>query len=196
MPFIWTAWEFLYHQTAFSFGAIRLGYTQVEMLWLIQFADITGVDGVKFWLVLVNIAVFVFLDKQFADENKKIKFADFINAKVVLPLILFVLPLAYSAFIFLKPQIKEISVFAIQPNVSPLIEMTPKRAIDIFAKSMVMTSKAVKTEKPDLILWHESRRSISAFVGRGGERLSGKTNKKMGRAASDRNYRSQELRAG
>lgn len=157
LPFVWTAWEFWYHQTAFSFGAIRLGYTQAEMLWLIQFADITGVDGVTFWLVLVNIAVFVFLDKQFSVENKQIKFADFVNAKAVLPIVLFVLPLAYSAFVFLKPQpqSKEISVIAIQPNVSPLIEMTPKRAIDVFAKSMAMTDKAVKTEKPDLILWHE-----------------------------------------
>ena len=157
LPFVWTAWEWIYHQSAFSVGTIRLGYTQAEMLWLIQYADITGVDGVTCWLILVNIAVFRFVDEQFSGENYQFKFADLLSAKAVAPIILFALPLAYTAFVFLKPPppSKEITILAIQPNVSPLLEITPKRKINMFAEQMAMTDKAVKTEKPDLIVWHE-----------------------------------------
>ncbi|MBS1795324.1 MAG: hypothetical protein JSS81_15820, partial [Acidobacteria bacterium] len=70
LPFVWTGWEWLYHLTPFSFGAVRLGYTQADLLWLIQYADLTGVEGVTFWLVLVNVAIFLILDARKGEEEK------------------------------------------------------------------------------------------------------------------------------
>jgi apolipoprotein N-acyltransferase len=157
LPFFWTAWEWLYHSTEFSFGAVRIGYTQAEMLWLIQFADITGVEGLTYWLILVNVALFVFIERQFACENKEINLRSVFNRSAAPLIVLFVLPLAYTAFVFLKPQpdAREISVLAVQPNVSPFVEYTPRQMTEIFGKQLALTDRALKTDAPDLILWHE-----------------------------------------
>ncbi len=158
LPFVWTSWEWLYHQTEFSFGAVRLGYTQADMLWLIQYADTTGVEGVTFWLVLLNVALFVFVERQFGGgANNKFNRSAFFNRRAILPAALFALPLAYAAYVFLKPQppAKEITVLAVQPNVSPFVEYSPKRMTEIFGKQLALTDRAVKTESPDLIVWHE-----------------------------------------
>ena len=116
LPPIWTAWEWIYHSTEFSFGAVRQGYSQSELLWLIQFADITSVDGVTFWLISLNVSIFLLFEK--LAERTEIT-TNFNRQKVlsaapeaVFVLILFVLPLGYSAFVFLKsqPAEEEISI--------------------------------------------------------------------------------------
>ncbi len=157
LPFFWTAWEWLYHQTEFSFGAVRLGYTQSDLLWLIQYADLTGVEGVTFWLVLLNVALFVLVEKHFSGAKVKFNRSAFLNRDAVAPLLLLVLPLFYAAFVFLKPSPpeQEITILAVQPNISPFADYSPKNLPDIFGKQLALTDKAVKTNAPDLILWHE-----------------------------------------
>ena len=119
LPFFWTAWEWLYHQTEFSFGAVRLGYTQADLIWLIQYADLTGVQGVTFWLVLLNVALFVLVEKHFSGANVKFNRSAFLSRDAAAPLLLLVLPLFYGAFVFLKPSPseKEITILAVQPNI-------------------------------------------------------------------------------
>jgi len=59
--------------------------------------------------------------------------------------------------VFWKQQAEgeEISILAVQPNVSPFVEYTPRHMTQIFGKQLALTDRAVKTEAPDLILWHE-----------------------------------------
>ena len=163
LPFIWTAWEWLYHSTELSFGAVRLGYSQADMLWLIQYADITGVDGVTFWIVLVNVLLF-FTIERIRGEVERGKMGEGTNFprhlfscfSLVL-FSLFALPLGYSAFVFSKPQTdeKEISVVAIQPNISPLADYSEKNLPEFFGKQLALTDKALKSDAPDLIIWNE-----------------------------------------
>ncbi len=158
LPFFWTAWEWLYHQTEFSFGAVRLGYTQSDLIWLIQYADLTGVEGVTFWLVLLNVALFVLIEKHFSGANVKFNRSAFLNRDAVAPLLLLVLPLIYATFVFLKPPPpeQEITILAVQPNISPFADYSAKNLPDIFGKQLALTDKALKNESaPDLILWHE-----------------------------------------
>ena len=164
LPFFWTAWEWLYHLTPFSFGAVRLGYTQSDLLWLIQYADLTGVEGVTFWLVAVNVLIFFVIESRRGEEKKgkrenshRYFFLLPFSSSPFLLFSLFALPLAYSAFVFFKPQPleKEISVVAIQPNISPLTDYSPKNLPNIFGKQLALTDKALKTDAPDLILWNE-----------------------------------------
>lgn len=161
LPFIWTAWEWIYHSTEFSFGAVRQGYLQADMLWLIQFADITSVAGVTFWLILLNVSVFLLFEK-IAESTAVTPNFDRRKLRRVLPeaifvLTLFVLPLGYSAFVFWQPQAEgeKISILAVQPNVSPFVEYTPRQMTQIFGKQLALTDRAVRTDAPDLILWHE-----------------------------------------
>ncbi len=157
LPFVWTAWEWLYHLTEFSFGAVRLGYTQADLIWIIQFADITGAEGVTFWLVLLDVALFVFIEKQLSNTNAKFNLATLLTKNALPAVLLFVLPLGYAAFVFLKtqPPEKEITVFAVQPNISPFADYSEKNLPNIFGKQLALTSKALKNETLDLILWNE-----------------------------------------
>ncbi len=161
LPFFWTAWEWLYHLTPLSFGAVRLGYTQSDLLWLIQYADLTGVQGVTFWLILVNVAIYLLAAK--LTESIEVT-PNFNRRKLlrVLPesiftLTLFALPLVYAAFTFLKPQDleREISIAAVQPNISPLADYSQKNLPNIFGKQLALTDKVLKADAPDLILWNE-----------------------------------------
>lgn len=162
LPFVWTAWEWLYHLTEFSFGAVRLSYTQADLLWLIQYADLTGVEGVTFWLVAVNVAVYLLLAK-FSELMAITPRLNKRKLRRALPeagfiLILFAAPLAYAAYVFWTPQPEEkrISILAVQPNVSPLADYSAENLPDIFGKQLALTDQAVKKYgAPDLILWNE-----------------------------------------
>jgi apolipoprotein N-acyltransferase len=56
-PVVWTAWEWLYHQSEGSIGWMSMGPSQSNLYLLVQYVDITGVWGVTFWLVLFNVLV-------------------------------------------------------------------------------------------------------------------------------------------
>ena len=162
LPFAWTAWEWLYHQTEFSFGAVRLGYTQADFIWLIQYADLTGVEGVTFWLVLLNVAFYLLFEKLAESTaitpNLNWRKLSRSAPQAIFTVTLLVLPLFYAAFVFLKPSPpeREITIFAVQPNISPLADYSPKNLPDIFGKQLALTDKALKNEAaPDLILWNE-----------------------------------------
>jgi len=57
-PFIWVALEYTRAHILTGFPWASLGYTQYRTLPLIQIADITGVYGVSFLIVLVNLFLF------------------------------------------------------------------------------------------------------------------------------------------
>ena len=50
LPFVWTLTDWLSHITPHGLQVYLLPYTQANNTWLIQFADITGMWGVGFWV--------------------------------------------------------------------------------------------------------------------------------------------------
>ena len=54
----WVALEFIRDHLFTGFGWVMLGHSQYKNLWLIQIADKTGVYGVSFLVVLVNLLIF------------------------------------------------------------------------------------------------------------------------------------------
>lgn len=56
-PCIWAALELLRNYFITGFPWALLGYSQYELLEIIQIADITGVYGVSFLIVMSNIAI-------------------------------------------------------------------------------------------------------------------------------------------
>ena len=55
---VWVALEFIRAHLFTGFGWVMLGHSQYKNLWLIQIADTTGVYGVSFLVVLVNLLIF------------------------------------------------------------------------------------------------------------------------------------------
>jgi len=61
VPFFWVALEYSRSLTQFAFPWELLGYSQYLKLPLIQIADITGVYGISWLIVLFNVAIVCFL---------------------------------------------------------------------------------------------------------------------------------------
>ena len=57
LPAVWVVIEWLKSQTSFGVLGAALGYSQYRMVPLIQIADITGVYGVSFLIIIVNTAI-------------------------------------------------------------------------------------------------------------------------------------------
>lgn len=57
-PFLWVVTEYLKSTVITGFPWENLGYSQVKNFYLIQIADITGVAGLSFLIVLLNVSIF------------------------------------------------------------------------------------------------------------------------------------------
>ncbi len=122
-PFIWISFEYLHSITQFSFPWLTLGNTQTYNLSKIQFIEYTGVHGLSFWICVIGILVFYFIEKQ-----RVAKWRDFTTKTYILIItiiILYLLPDAYT-FIMKSPAKYtnaftdgEINIGVIQPNSDP-----------------------------------------------------------------------------
>ena len=59
MPFAWATMEWLRSFGPLGFPWANLAITQTKFLPLVQIADTTGLEGVAFWLILLNILVYI-----------------------------------------------------------------------------------------------------------------------------------------
>ncbi len=63
-PVLWVGLEYCKSQLLTGFPWENLGYSQYLNLYLIQFADILGVCGLSFLIILVNVALFEIINKR------------------------------------------------------------------------------------------------------------------------------------
>lgn len=164
-PVMWTAGEWLYHQSEGSFGWLAMGVTQSNMTWLVQYVDLTGVWGITFWLVLFNVLLVRAIEdwqilKGHIEAGQVAK--RFLIRRLAFTcagMILF--PLAYSAYVFAKgadaqsPDAGEVSILLVQPNVDPWQRMDDRATAKTLTKTVLLTNSALGETKPDLIIWPE-----------------------------------------
>lgn len=167
-PFVWTAWDWLYHRSEGSFGWLPLGVTQSNLYWLVQYVDVTGVWGVTFWLVLFNVLVVS------AAEGRPAAGGSAAAGRAAAKLLTFRLaaacalmlavPLAYSAYVFTRPApgtaegASELSVLLVQPNVNPWQKLSDESRPAVLRKTIALTNRALAgpAEGPDLVIWPET----------------------------------------
>ncbi|ROL61388.1 apolipoprotein N-acyltransferase [Bacteroidetes/Chlorobi group bacterium ChocPot_Mid] len=127
-PFIWTAFEWLHSLGELNYPWLTIGYTQAYNIVWLQFADISGIWGVSFIIILINSL----LARLFINENslqfsllncQKVKGIKFIFLSVVL-LILF--PYIYGIFRInefehskIIKKNKNVKIGIVQPNINP-----------------------------------------------------------------------------
>jgi apolipoprotein N-acyltransferase len=118
-PFVWTTCEWLYALGEFAFPWLTVGNTQTYALNKIQFIDLTGVYGVSFWILTLNILVY-FIVKRTDSLNLKVIWGK--NYIIILLILgLFFLPDVYSIF-ELKNNYeseRQLNIGIIQPNIDP-----------------------------------------------------------------------------
>lgn len=148
IPFLWVGMEYLRSLGEIGFPWLYLAYTQTYYLELIQYASFTGVWGVSFWIVWLN--VFVFLCIKNLQNLKKVSFLFFLF------LIFLIVPYLYGKGVIPNPvQKKDIRIALLQGNIPPDVKWDPD-SLDYNFEVYTMMSQEAASKKVDLIVWPET----------------------------------------
>ncbi len=154
-PFLWVAFEYLHSLTEISFPWLILGNTQTYDLAIIQFASFTGVYGISFWLLWLNVLGFLLIAKIISKEWKP-----FSNKSILLLLgilILYFLPKVYGTFILKHNSFSRyniVHVAVIQPNIDPF-EKWSGNPDEPLTRIQQQTNE-VGNKSVDLVIWPET----------------------------------------
>lgn len=148
-PFLWTGLELIAGSGVLGFPWLSLSNTQTQFPVLIQYASITGMYGVTFWVVLANVIVF----NGVRAWQKKISIHKWISALAVL----LIIPMLHGVIVTpSKPSAeKRVKVSLVQGNIDPYKKWTPSFIDSNFVVYERMTWQAGQ-ENPDLIIWPET----------------------------------------
>jgi apolipoprotein N-acyltransferase len=112
----WIGFEYLYLNAEISWPWLNLGNGLAKDIKLIQWYEYTGTLGGTFWILLLNLIVFIILKKYL-----KLKTFRSILPNLVLFVILFITPIIISLSIFKNytEKGKDYNIAVIQPNIDP-----------------------------------------------------------------------------
>ena len=144
--------EFVRSLTEMSFPWLNLSYTQTYYLKLIQYASLWGNYAVSFWILWLNLIVYLFV------KNKKRG-----QAVICFFVILIILPYIYGWWVMSEkigrtnPNRKgeEIKIALLQGNIEPKIKWD-ERFLDYNIQTYIDMSKEAAKEQVDLIIWPET----------------------------------------
>jgi len=144
-PFLWVAMEFVRSLTEISFPWLNLSYTQTYYLKLIQYASLWGNYAVSFWILWLNLFVYLFIKHKKSRRLATLFFA-----------ILIILPYIYGSWVMSeKTKGEEIKIALLQGNIEPKIKWDD-RFLDYNIQTYVEMSKKAAQEQVDLIIWPET----------------------------------------
>jgi len=141
----WVALEFVRGHLFTGFGWVMLGHTQYKNLWLIQIADMTGVYGVSFLVILVNLLIF---------ESWRARTILVKPALVVLAIISLVLIDGWH-ITNVKKIYATVKIGLVQPNIPLAVDWDESKKPWIVAKSIQLTEN-FRDQQLDLIVWPET----------------------------------------
>ncbi|HNV23844.1 MAG TPA: apolipoprotein N-acyltransferase, partial [Candidatus Omnitrophota bacterium] len=148
LPSVWVVLEFFRAHLFSGFSWASLGLSQYKILPVIQIADLTGVYGISFLIVMGNVCL-----KEFLSTSQKMK----IFFAVLLTVFCLGLTLGYGQF-RLKNKIiatGEMNISIIQPSIKMADRWQESLWKDIIEEHFNLSRKAV-LQKTDLVIWPES----------------------------------------
>jgi apolipoprotein N-acyltransferase len=161
MPAVWVALEYLRSFFLSGFPWEFLGYSQYLQITLIQAADITGVYGISFVIVSVNVAGFLLWrylsEKHSSGAMQKRRSA---AAGIAVSVLLALHMLGYGQWrigdidsrISKSPSPK---IAIVQGNIDQTVKWDPAFQLSTTRKYIAL-SKSAKPSNPDLIVWPET----------------------------------------
>lgn len=145
LPFLWVAMEYVRSLTEVSFPWLNLAYTQTYYLNLIQYASFTGNYAVSFWIVCLNLIIYLV-----------IKYKQRIVLAISIFAILIILPYIYGGLVMPgKIEKNNIKIALLQGNIDPKVKWD-QRFLDYNIQTFIEMSKKAAKEDVDLILWPET----------------------------------------
>ena len=158
VPFIWILLEYIQAHLFTGFGWCLIGYSQYKNLPLIQIADFSGVYGVSFVMMMVNVTLYMVLQtiKRRIIYYRK-NALSVISCSVVAILIL-IATYSYGFFkLSKKDGMNSITVSVIQGNIPQEIKWDIDARDIILDRYKTLTREAsIDRDRPDLIIWPET----------------------------------------
>jgi apolipoprotein N-acyltransferase len=161
LPFLWVGYEYSHSLSEWSFPWLTLGNSQTYAISRIQFAEWTGVLGVSFWVVVLNVLAFMIV--RAVVERKALR-----SRAVVMPAGLMVLlaiaPSIHGWLVFRSAHNdavahrNAITVGIIQSNLDPWDKWTASgyATVDLYMRMTRALVESTGVAKPDLVLWPET----------------------------------------
>jgi apolipoprotein N-acyltransferase len=161
-PFLWVALEYVRSLTQFAFPWELLGYSQYLKLPLIQIADVTGVYGISWLIILFNVAIVCFLlyttRQSWNHFNVSITL---VYAFLGCVIFFFVVFLTYGLFKMyhinqiIQTSQKQINVGVVQGNIDQSVKWDEKFRTQTIQKHTIASLSEIH-QNADLIVWPET----------------------------------------
>ena len=119
-PSLWVAYEYLHSLSEIAFPWLTLGNTQTYDLSIIQFASFTGVYGISFWILWLNVVAYVLYARMAAKEWRPLSAQSIVC--VIGIFLLYFLPKMYGMIVLNNPpesRTNTIRIGIVQPNIDP-----------------------------------------------------------------------------
>lgn len=150
----WTALEWVRGTLFTGFGWNGLGIALHDNAALIQICDITGVGGLSFMLVMVNMMIVITV-KRLTVEVGRHKLRPHYDFSLTVAMVALVFGYGVRQFFAPAPETQKLSVSIIQGNVPILEKRDPAMEEKILDLHQKLTEAAMATS-PDLIVWPEA----------------------------------------
>jgi apolipoprotein N-acyltransferase len=149
LPFLWTGIEYLRSLGQIGFPWLSLGYTQAYYTWLIQYASVTSVFGVSFWVVWINVLVYDYLRPGSSSGKRRLL--------LLLLAAMFLVPYLHGQWVIrqYREAREKIRLALIQGNIDPYRKWDLAFLDDNMATYERLTAEAVH-HRPALVVWPET----------------------------------------
>jgi apolipoprotein N-acyltransferase len=152
-PFLWVTLEYLRSVFLTGFPWDLLGYSQAGFLTLIQIADITGVFGISFVIVLVNSILTHMVDAVFLGERFSLRLCAF--ALFCVSLVVIYGHLKVQEWSRVSESASHYAIGTLQGNIPQEIKWDEKSRAATFSIYEALGSKATR-EGAKLLIWPET----------------------------------------
>ena len=148
-PIVWTALEYIRSFFFIGFPWNNLGYSQFLMSPVVQIAEFTGVYGVSFLIVLINVTLYTLF---FSQESQVFK-----GKLLVFSSLGLILTLSYGFYVLAHPGVSKEALTAtvVQGNIDQSIKWNPRYQEQVFETYERLSLQSL-SQKPDLIVWPET----------------------------------------
>ena len=159
LPFIWVAYEYTHALSEWSFPWLTIGNSQSYDITRIQFISATGVYGLSFWILVLNVLTFLFYSALAREIFRPLSKKSLVFAGLILAV--YYLPAIHGGLVLSRPAAESrdsIRVGMIQANIDPW-EKWNRTGYGVIDPYIRMTGELVGqsgTSGLDLVLWPET----------------------------------------
>lgn len=148
----WLAYEYLQHNWELRWPWLTLGNGFAASVKLIQWIEYTGVLGVSFWVLLVNVILY----QTIAKLRKQIVLQSAIH--IAIPLLIIFIPVCLSMRMFYQysEQGHVFNVLLVQPNIDPYTEKFTDQNSTTQTEALLRQAASGVTSFTDLVVFPET----------------------------------------